>query len=281
MDYHFQFREKISVKVEGHVPKLNALLQTHPWFALSDSDACDLLFSNTPLDSQIPLVLTCPDPGAISLIPEINGGVLANVKRPVRVSHPNGVATALALALKPLDNAFGIGEVYVNALLPVDDVSIPSLDVLDSALPVAYDLAEQLRNSLPHLLGRTALRIDAQSVRIAMSEGLMLQVAVKFLEPATSDQMIHSWKTFQGLYASDDLPSKPQYPIHFFSEKGFPQVRLHRQYHKGQVISIGALQQGTLFDHHFVVVSNPEVRGPIGGAVLNAELLVKKGLVYW
>ncbi len=283
MNFQFQFRDKIRVKVEGTLPKLNALLQTHPWFTLSDNDAYELLFSDTITqgDGKVPVIMTCPDSSAITLIPEVNGGILANVKAPIRLTHPNGIITALALALKPLENAFGVADVHVAALLPVDDLSIPSLDVLDSALPVVDDLGEHLRHNLPPLLGKTALRLDAQSVRIAVSEGLMLQVAVKLLEPATAEQIIDAWKTFQGLYVNDDLPSKPLYPLHFFPEKGFPQVRLHRTFHKGQMVSIGSLQQGSIFDHQFVLVSDPEMRGPIGGAILNAELLVKKGLVYW
>lgn len=293
MDYNFQFRDKIRVAVSGaETPsgkRLIGLLNAHRWFKLiAEEDRCDLLFStlpNTP-QAKVAVITTCPDAEACIVLPEINGAILSKTPPVVRLTHPDGIASALALALKPLDMAFGVAQVHVVALLPIEDRSVPSLDVLDSAVPVADVLSKRLRNELIHLLGKEAsggpgLHVDAQAIRIALTAGLMLQVSVKLLAPATAEEVINSWREFRSVGTDDELPSKPAIPLHYFAEPGFPQLRLHRSLGGGSVVSLGALEPGSLYDYQFVTVSDPEIRGSIGGAVLNAELLVKRGLIYW
>jgi aspartate-semialdehyde dehydrogenase len=52
---------------------------------------------------------------------------------------------------------------------------------------------------------------------------------------------------------------------------------LHRDLGKGMAISIGRLRDCGILDYKFTVLSHNTVRGAAGGAILNAELLVKKG----
>ena len=44
-------------------------------------------------------------------------------------------------------------------------------------------------------------------------------------------------------------------------------------------VSVGRLRPCNLFDWKFTVLSHNTVRGAAGGAILCAELMVKKGLV--
>ena len=71
----------------------------------------------------------------------------------------------------------------------------------------------------------------------------------------------------------------PKWPIHYFHEPNYPQPRLHRDLDKGMAVSIGRLRKCPLLDWKFVLLSHNTVRGAAGGAILNAELMIKKGLV--
>jgi aspartate-semialdehyde dehydrogenase len=44
-------------------------------------------------------------------------------------------------------------------------------------------------------------------------------------------------------------------------------------------ITIGRLRPDTVFDYRFVALSHNTIRGAAGAAILNAELLIAKGLL--
>jgi aspartate-semialdehyde dehydrogenase len=76
-----------------------------------------------------------------------------------------------------------------------------------------------------------------------------------------------------------DLPSAPKPFITYFKEEDRPQTRLDRDLENGMGISVGRLRQDNILDYKFVGLSHNTIRGAAGGAVLTAELLVKKGYV--
>ncbi|MBE3143770.1 MAG: aspartate-semialdehyde dehydrogenase, partial [Planctomycetes bacterium] len=53
--------------------------------------------------------------------------------------------------------------------------------------------------------------------------------------------------------------------------------RLDRQTGAGMTTVVGRLRSDPLFTLKFIVLSHNTVRGAAGGAIYNAELLVKKG----
>ena len=48
---------------------------------------------------------------------------------------------------------------------------------------------------------------------------------------------------------------------------------------KGMAVSIGRLRECALLDYKFVLLSHNTIRGAAGGAILNAELAHKKGII--
>ena len=44
-------------------------------------------------------------------------------------------------------------------------------------------------------------------------------------------------------------------------------------------VTTGRLREDNVFDFKFIALSHNTVRGAAGGAILNAELLVKKGFI--
>ena len=63
------------------------------------------------------------------------------------------------------------------------------------------------------------------------------------------------------------------------TEENRPQVKLDVDFENGMGISMGRLEEDSLFDYKFVGLSHNTVRGAAGGAVLCAELLKAKGYI--
>ena len=78
---------------------------------------------------------------------------------------------------------------------------------------------------------------------------------------------------------SRDLPSAPKNPIILTEEPDRPQPRLDRAVGQGMSTIVGRLRPDPLFDLKMVIFSHNTVRGAAGGAIYNAELLVRKGLI--
>ena len=62
-------------------------------------------------------------------------------------------------------------------------------------------------------------------------------------------------------------------------EPSRPQPRLDRDNGKGMTITVGRVFPDNVFDYRFVALSHNTVRGAAGFAILNAELLIDKGVI--
>jgi aspartate-semialdehyde dehydrogenase len=74
------------------------------------------------------------------------------------------------------------------------------------------------------------------------------------------------------------LPSAPARPIIVRDEPDRPQTRFDRDAEKGMASVVGRLRPCSILDWKFVTLGHNTIRGAAGGAILNAELLVAKGL---
>ena len=122
-------------------------------------------------------------------------------------------------------------------------------------------------------------RISAVCIRVPISNGHMASVSVSFKKNPSKEQMLESIKKFGSPMAKLHLPSAPKEFIHYFEEENRPQSKLDRDFENGMGISMGRLQKDKHFDWKFVALSHNTIRGAAGGAILLAELLVKKGYI--
>ncbi len=231
------------------------------------------------------------------LIPEVNHdhlGLLA--KQPYGkgkiVTNPNCAAVGLCMALKPLLELSEIESVHVVTMQSISGAGypgVPSMDIMDNIIPYINDEEPKLESEPCKILGSLrgdaieplAIKISAQCNRVPVTVGHMEAVSVKFKGSVEPAGMIDAWTTFGEQLESLQLPSMPQRPIHYFTEKDYPQPRLHRFLDQGMGVSIGRLRSCPLLDYKFIVLSNNMIRGAAGGAILNAELMVKMGYVFW
>lgn len=120
-------------------------------------------------------------------------------------------------------------------------------------------------------------KISAACIRVPVSDGHMASVSVSFEKNPTATEILSAWRGFDPL-KNLNLPSSPRPFINIMKEKDRPQTALERNIGKGMAISVGRLRESDS-GFSFIGLSHNTIRGAAGGAILIAELLVKKGLL--
>ena len=235
------------------------------------------------------------DPDVPLLVPEINSehlGLLKvqNYNGGAIVTNPNCSTIGMVMALKPLHDRFGIKKVNVVTMQALSGAGYPGvsgLDSTDNVIPYISGEEEKLETEPLKILGAfngsgislTDIKISASTNRVPVIDGHTESVQVELEKKATAEEIVEAWESFTAEPQQLDLPYAPVKPIHYFREDKYPQPRLHRNIDKGMAVSVGRLRPCNLFDWKFTVLSHNTVRGAAGGAILCAELMVKKGLV--
>jgi aspartate-semialdehyde dehydrogenase len=234
---------------------------------------------------QVPLV-----------IPEINADHIKLIEQQTwrkqsggfMVTNSNCSVMGLALALAPLDKAFGIESVFVATMQAISGAGYPgvaSLDILGNVVPFIKNEEEKMEEEAGKLLGKLKGReiapanfgISAHCNRVAVEDGHTESVSIKFKKRATAEKIINVWREFRGMVADLNLPFSPAEPIFYDERVDRPQPRLDLERGHGMTVSCGRLRPCTLLDWKFTLLSHNTIRGAAGAALLNAELLKAKG----
>jgi aspartate-semialdehyde dehydrogenase len=203
------------------------------------------------------------------------------------VTNPNCCAIGLVLALKPLEERFGIESLFVSTMQAVSGAGYPgvaSLDILGNVVPYIKNEEEKLQEEVGKLLGQLNNRgiemldakLSAHCNRVAVEDGHMECVSIKFRKKASHDEILAAWSEFAPL-AGQHLPTAPDQPVEYDASVDRPQPRLDRMRGNGMASTVGRLRPCTLLDWKFVVLSHNTLRGAAGAAVLNAEVLARLG----
>jgi aspartate-semialdehyde dehydrogenase len=201
------------------------------------------------------------------------------------VTNPNCSAIGLVLALKPLEERFGIESLFVSTMQAVSGAGypgVPSLDILGNVIPFIKNEEEKLQEEVGKLLGRfdsggiefLNARVSAHCNRVAVEDGHTECVSIKFRKQASREEILAAWAEFAPLTGMH-LPTAPEQPVEFDPAHDRPQPRLDRMRGAGMAATVGRLRPCSLLDWKFVVLSHNTIRGAAGAAVLNAELLAR------
>ena len=237
---------------------------------------------NHRMDDDVPL-----------LIPEINADHLGavDVQRRRRkgyiVTNPNCSVMGLAIALAPLERAFGIEAVHVTTMQAISGAGyagVASYAILDNVIPyIGGGEEEKIETEPRKILGRwkderfaeAPMTISAQVNRVPTIDGHLMTVSAKLREQAEIRDVRAAMESFEPL----DLPSAPKRPIHYLDAADRPQPRLDRDREHGMAVSVGRLRHCPILDIRFVALVHNTIRGAAGAAILNAELLKVRGLL--
>jgi aspartate-semialdehyde dehydrogenase len=236
-------------------------------------------------------------PNVPLLVPEVNPDHIELIKTQTFtedgsgwiVTNPNCVAVPLSLALRPIYDAFGIEAMIVTTLQAISGAGypgVPSLDILGNVVPYISGEEDKIAPETQKLLGSLqdgAIQIpeypvQATCTRVPTLNGHMAAVTVQLSKkPASIDAVKEAVLGFENPIAELDLPFAPKNVIVLHDEERFPQPRLHADHENGMQLHMGRLREAEVFDISFVCMAHNTIRGAAGGAILNAELLVKKG----
>ena len=252
------------------------------------ADAGHAVISNSSafrMHPQVPLVIPEINPDHLKLIDQQtwrkqSGGFM--------VTNSNCSIMGLAIALAPLQKAFGIEAVFAVTMQAISGAGYPgvaSLDILGNVVPYIRNEEEKMQEELGKLLGKLKghaveaadFPVSAHCNRVPVEDGHTESISIKLKKRATAEQVIEVWRDYRG-HASDlKLPFSPSEVIYYDERPDRPQPRLDLDRGHGMTVTCGRLRPCSLFDWKFTMLSHNTIRGAAGAALLNAELLKAKG----
>jgi aspartate-semialdehyde dehydrogenase len=234
------------------------------------------------------------------LIPEINPDHLDALERQRKriggkgfiVTNPNCSVMGLVFPLMALDRKFKVQAVQVvtmQALSGAGYPGVPSLDILDNVLP-AIDMGgedRKIETEPLKILGKWSndrfldapMRISAMTHRVNVRDGHLEAVSVKLESKASQEEVEAAIRDFTSPIDELNLPSAPKPAIYLESHIQRPQPRLDRDRGNGMAVVVGPVRPCAVLDYKFRLLSHNTIRGAAGAAVLNAELMYRKGLI--
>ncbi|MCE2982739.1 MAG: aspartate-semialdehyde dehydrogenase [Parachlamydia sp.] len=269
-------RTTIEAKIVFSALESNAAFQIEKEFA----EAGYLVVSNASayrMEPDVPLLVAEVNPGSIEAAKgqKTKGKIFTN---------PNCSVSGVVLALKPLWDRFGLKTVHIVTMQALSGSGYPgvaSLDIADNLIPYIPLEEEKLETEPLKILGTDSITISATCNRVPITDGHTACVSIKLSDKPSMEMILEAWKQFKGEPQELQLPSAPFHPLHYFNGPFYPQPKLHRLIDKEMAVCIGRLRPCPVLDYKFTLLSHNTVRGAAGAALLNAELLVRKGWVYW
>ena len=238
------------------------------------------------------------EPDVPLLLPEVNADHINLISRQRQqrgwsgciLTNPNCTSTGLTVALKALQDSFGLKRVFAVSLQALSGAGypgIPSLDIIDKVVPYIGGEEEKVEWEPRKMLGKLVdanveladIKFSALSNRVAVADGHTVCASVELDSPISPESAMRAMTEYQAPVSARQLPSTPEPVILVRAEDDRPQVRLARMTGKGMTTVVGRVRPDPLFHLKFVVLSHNTIRGAAGGSIYNAELLVQEGLL--
>ena len=303
------YEQAVRWKVSADVPDYARRLMVH---ACTPDIDCDLVFSGLPADVAGPIEEDFARRGYIVssnarnhrtdadvplLVPEVNPSHLdilplqrrqRGYERGCIVTNPNCSTIHLVLALRPLQDAFGLEKVMVTTMQALSGAGypgVPSMDVIDNVIPYIGGEEEKMESEPLKIMGGYSggafapapFAISAQCNRVPTIDGHLECASVALSRPASLEDVSAAFASFRGLPQELALPSAPQHPVLVRTEPDRPQPRFDRDAEKGMATTVGRLRPCPVLDYRFVLLGHNTIRGAAGAAILNAELMLARG----
>jgi len=237
------------------------------------------------------------EPDVSILLPEVNPDQAPIIEAQRRnrswsgyiVTNSNCTSTGMTVALKALQDAFGLQLVFAVSLQALSGAGYPgvsSMDIIDNVIPNIGGEEEKVEWEPRKMLGKIVdgeiepadFVISAHTNRVAVTDGHMVCLSVETRSRTDAKHAIQALREYQAPEVSRDLPYAPQPVIVVRDEPDRPQPRLDRATGRGMATVVGRVRPDPIYDLKMVVLSHNTVRGAAGGSIYNAELMVKLGL---
>ena len=240
---------------------------------------------NFRMDADVPLV-----------IPEVNASHLELIERQRRergwtgaiVTNANCAATVAAVALAPLQERFGIAQLFMTTMQAVSGAGypgVPSLDILGNVIPYIADEEPKLEREMLKLLGTyrngavelANMKVSSHTNRVAVEYGHTVCITASFHRKPAAEEALAVLRAWKGDESTWKLPSRPEFPLAVTDEANRPQPRRDVNEGGGMTVTVGRVRPDPVLDLRMVAMGHNTIRGAAGGSVLNAELLAATG----
>ena len=232
------------------------------------------------------------------VIPEVNADHLGLLKaqRAARgwegllVTNPNCSAIGIVLAVKALDEAFGLRRASIATLQAISGAGYPgvsSLDILGNVVPWIPNEEDKIQSEARLLLGRweneqrveADVAVSVQVTRVPVVDGHTFCLSLGFDQSPDPVAAANVLRAFRGSEKVRGLPSAPEFPVRVVEGIDRPQPRLDLRDDRGMEVVVGRIRPCSLLDLRMVGLVHNTLRGAAGAAILNAELLVADGWI--
>ena len=242
---------------------------------------------NYRMDPDVPLVIAEVNPDHLDILESQQkrrgwkGGIITN---------GNCVAIVGALPLAPIHQKFGISRLFASTMQAVSGAGypgVPSLDILGNVIPLIKDEEPKIETELQKFLGMpkngiiesAPFKVSSHANRVPVEHGHTICMSIELVKKASPEEVSAAIAAWTGSPEARGLPSAPDRPVVMAEAPDRPQPRLDVNAGKGMTVTVGRVRADTIFDIRMVVSGHNIIRGAAGASVLNAELLVKRGMV--
>jgi aspartate-semialdehyde dehydrogenase len=237
------------------------------------------------------------DPLVPLLIPEVNPDHVALLERQRAergwtggiVTNPNCATVVVAMVLGGL-RQFRPRRVMVTTLQALSGAGYPgvaSLDAVGNVIPyIGGGEEEKIETETAKILGtleggevRSApFIVSAQTTRVPVPDGHTAVMSIELEAGPSLEEIGAALQAFTAEPQERRLPTAPARPIVLHTAQDRPQPRLDVHEGGGMPVHVGRVRRCPILGYKLIAMGHNVVRGAAGAALLNAELLVARGL---
>lgn len=242
---------------------------------------------NYRMEPDVPLVIAEVNPDHLDVLEAQrknrgwSGGIVAN-------GNCSAIVTSLPLA--PIHQHFGITKLIVVTMQAISGAGypgVPSLDILGNVIPYIGDEEPKIEAEVCKFLGKKTggtitsadFPVSAHANRVPVEHGHTVCMSVALEKHATAAEVEAAIAEWRGDASARELPTSPARPLVVSAQPDQPQPRRQVDTGGGMTVVVGRVRPDPIFDVKLVAMGHNVVRGAAGASVLNAELMVHRGVI--
>jgi aspartate-semialdehyde dehydrogenase len=205
------------------------------------------------------------------------------------VANGNCSAIVTTLPLAPIHERFGISKLIVMTMQAVSGAGypgVPTLDILGNVVPYIGDEEPKIEQEVQKFLGSAVdgrivsadFPVSAHANRVPVEHGHTICMSIALASKARAADVAQAIREWRGDDATRGLPTAPEHALLVTDQPDRPQPRRQVDTGKGMTVVVGRVRPDPIFDVKLVAMGHNVVRGAAGASVLNAELMVHRGL---
>jgi aspartate-semialdehyde dehydrogenase len=242
---------------------------------------------NYRMEPDVPLVIAEVNPSHLDVIEAQRrrrgwaGAIVAN---------GNCASIVATLPLAPIHERFGIRKLIVVTMQAVSGAGypgVPSLDILGNVIPFIRDEEPKIETEIAKFLGTAHdgaiasadLVVSAHANRVAVEHGHTICMSIELAARAEASEVERAITEWRGAPDARALPSAPDRPVVISDQLDQPQPRRQVDSGGGMTVTVGRVRPDPVLDVKLVAMGHNVIRGAAGASVLNAELMMRRGLL--